>query len=93
MVTPKIVKGENKRHDVLVYALSTCVWCKLTKELLKKLGVEYKFIDVDQLSGPEEEETMSAVKKVNPECSFPCTLVDGNVIKGFDEAEIKKALI
>ena len=39
------VKGENK-GKIMLYALSTCVWCKKTRELLDDLGVEYYFIYV-----------------------------------------------
>ena len=40
------VNGEN-RGKILLYALSTCGWCKKTKGLLNKLGVEYSYIYVD----------------------------------------------
>ena len=40
------VKGKNK-GDVKLYALSTCVWCGKTKDLLNELGIEFKFIYVD----------------------------------------------
>ena len=34
---------------LLVYALSTCVWCKLTKQFLNDNNVEYEYVDVDLL--------------------------------------------
>ena len=50
----KHVPGEN-RGDVMLYALSTCAWCRKTKELLRKLGVEFRYIDIDLLEGEEKE--------------------------------------
>jgi len=47
------VPGEMKDHKVLVYALSTCVWCKRTKEFLKDRKVHYEYVDVD-LASPED---------------------------------------
>jgi glutaredoxin-like protein NrdH len=34
------VAGKNA-GDIKVYALSTCPWCKKTKQLLNDFGVEY----------------------------------------------------
>ena len=49
----KHVAGKNKGHIVL-YALSTCPWCKKTKKLLEELGVEYYFDDVDLMTDAEK---------------------------------------
>ena len=37
------VNGENK-GDILLFALSTCGWCKKTREHLEKLNLEYDFL-------------------------------------------------
>jgi glutaredoxin len=88
----KHVAGKNV-GDLKVYALSTCPWCKKTKALLDSLGVEYSFEDVDLLSGREREKTVEAVKKWNPNLSFPVLVInDSQCIIGFKETEIKEAL-
>jgi glutaredoxin len=88
----EIVKGENK-GKVLLYALSTCGWCKKTKELLEEMGVEYSYVYVDLLEGEERDETMEEVRKWNPRCSFPTLVIkDEKCITGYDEAQIKEAL-
>ena len=48
------VAGKNKGHIVL-YALSTCPWCRKTKKLLEDLGVEYYFGDVDLMNDAEKK--------------------------------------
>lgn len=86
------VKGEN-RGKILLYALSTCGWCKKTKNLLNKLGVEYSYIFVDLVDGNEKEEVMDDVKKWNPRCTFPTLVIrDEGCIVGYKEDEIKEAL-
>ena len=93
MAMPTTVEGKNKKHRVMLYALSTCIWCKKTKKLLDNLDVCYDFVFVDLLSGSEEEKVMREVKKYNPECTFPTTVIDaGTAIVGFKEDEIKRAL-
>ncbi|HBE72715.1 MAG TPA: glutaredoxin family protein [candidate division Zixibacteria bacterium] len=87
------VKGGKEGRRVLLYTLSTCVWCRKTKKLLQGLGVPYEYIDVDLLRGAEEEAVMDEVRRHNPACTFPTMVIDGaEVIAGFKEAEIRKAL-
>lgn len=86
------VEGEN-RGKVTLYALSTCVWCKKTKQLLADLGVEYSYIYVDLLKGDERKRTLAEVKKHNPNTSFPTTVINEDMcIVGYKEKEIKEAL-
>ena len=92
MVKVEHVKGEN-RGKIMLYALSTCGWCKKTKELLNSLGVEYSYIYVDLLEGDDQSDTMDEVKHWNPRCSFPTLVInDKSCIVGFNEDEIKEAL-
>jgi glutaredoxin len=91
-MTANHVEGENKGR-IMLYALSTCGWCKKTKGLLEELKVEFYYTHVDQLKGEERTEAIEAVKKWNPRCSFPSLIVnDSQCIIGYDEAKIKEAL-
>lgn len=82
-----------KKKKVMVYALSTCVWCKRAKRLLNDLGVPYDCIDMDMLSEEEEQETRAIVDRLNPDGSFPVIVIDNKkVINGFDEDRIRQAL-
>lgn len=88
----KTVSGTDNRK-ILLYALTTCVWCKKTKKLLNDIGVKYSFIFVDELEGKEKGKTMKKLKKWNPRCSFPTVVInDKKCIVGFKEDEIKEAL-
>ncbi len=85
------VAGQN-RGQILLYALSTCVWCKKTKQLLDQLGVEYDFVEVDLLQGEERSRATDEVKKLNPRCSFPTLAINDQCIVGYDEKRVKEAL-
>ncbi len=85
------VPGKNQ-GEIMLYALSTCPWCRKTKQLFNDEGVEYDYIDVDQVHGPEREQVLNEVKKYNPALSFPVILINGKTIIGFKEADIKEAL-
>lgn len=81
------------RGKVIMYGLSTCVWCKKTKKLLTDLGVDFDYIFVDRLEGDEEKEAIEEVRRFNPSTSFPTTVInDEKAIVGFKEKEIREAL-
>jgi glutaredoxin len=86
------VKGKNK-GKILLYALSTCGWCKKTKDFLSKSGVEYSYIFVDEVNEKEKDKVMDDVRRWNPRCSFPTMVInDKKCIVGYKEDEIKEAL-
>jgi glutaredoxin-like protein NrdH len=86
------VEGED-RGKIVLYALSTCVWCKKTKELLKDLGVAFNYVFVDQLEGIEQDKALEEIKRYNVRCSFPTTIIDDEkCVVGYKEREIKEAL-
>lgn len=86
------VDGEDKGKLVL-FALSTCQWCRKTRLLLEDLKVDYSYIYVDLLEGDERSEIIEEVKKYNPQLSFPTLVIDeGKTIVGFDEEGIREAL-
>jgi len=85
------VNGED-RGDVLLYALSTCGWCRKTRELIESLGVKYRYSYVDLLQGEERDEAVKDIKEINPALSFPTLVINGEVFVGFREEEIKEAL-
>jgi glutaredoxin len=78
---------------ITLYALSTCVWCKKTKRLLDELGVDYKEIFVDLLSGREESDAIAEIVKRAGSETYPVMVLgNGQVICGYDEDIIRGAL-
>ena len=77
----------------MLYALSTCIWCRKTRELLDSLGVGYSFVYLDQLVGAQQDEAMDEMARANPARSFPTVVINGEiVIRGFDESRMREAL-
>jgi len=86
------VPGKSVGH-IMLYALSTCPWCKKTKQLLSDLGVDYYYVDVDLLNESEKRQVTETIKKWNAASSYPTlVLEDKKCIVGFREDEIRKAL-
>jgi len=81
------------KGKITLYALSTCIWCKKTKELLSSRGVAFDYIYVDLLKGTERQEAIDQVKRFNPSSSFPTLIIgESKCIIGFREKDIKEAL-
>lgn len=77
----------------MLYALSTCVWCKKTKKFLEDLGVEYDFIFVDMEKGDDAAKLEKEIEKWNPEGGFPTIVIDNKeCIVGFKPDDIKEKL-
>jgi glutaredoxin len=87
------VSGKNSKHRVLVYALSTCVWCKMTKQFLKDNGIEFEYIDVDLCEEDDKEEIRREIQSKGGSLSYPTIIVDDKtVITGFRKDQLKEAL-
>ncbi len=77
--------------DLVLYALSTCRWCKMTKELLSDLNIRHRYVFVDQLDKDGKKRAMMEMEKHDRSGSFPLIVIDGKeIIKGFDEKSIKR---
>ena len=88
----KHVAGK-KKGAVMLYALSTCVWCKRTKRLLNELGIEYDYVDVDLLQSDEREKVNKKVREWNPSGSYPTIVINNShCIVGYDPEKIKEVL-
>ena len=79
-------------RDIKLYALTTCIHCRDTKDFLDKCGVDYDCVHVDKLEGDERRRMIEEIKKTNPGCAFPMLLIGSKVIIGFKREEIKEAL-
>ena len=87
------VPGKNKKHRVLMYAISTCAWCKRAKRLLRDSDIEYEYIDVDQCNSEGREKITLDILRRGGRLSYPTMIIDDKIlITGYQEAKIKEAL-
>ncbi len=87
------VDGKNSQHKVLMYAISTCPWCKKTKQFLKDNDVEFEYLDIDICSDEDRDEARKDIRKRGGELTYPTLIIDDKkLITGFRRDEIKEAL-
>ena len=87
------VSGKNSKHKVLMYALSTCAWCRMTKNYLKENEVEYEYVDVDLCSDRDRATIRKDIESRGGEPNYPIIIVDDKkMINGFRKDKISEAL-
>jgi len=88
----KHVEGED-HGKIMLFALSTCMWCRKTKQLLDSLGVSYDWIDVDLVDKSDQPDVTAEVKKWNPASTFPTVVInDDKCIIGFNPEKLQAEL-
>jgi glutaredoxin-like protein NrdH len=87
------ISGTNNKHKVFVYALSTCVWCKLTKQYLNENNIQYEFVDVDLAEEEDKQKIHEKIQSLGGMISYPTTIVDDKVVvTGFRKDKLKEVL-
>jgi len=87
------VSGKNSKHKVLVYALSTCVWCKMTKQFLKDNDIQYEYVDVDLCDEANKEKIRQHILSKGGNLSYPTIIIDDAIlITGFRKDKFKEIL-
>ena len=87
------VSGTKNEHKVTLYALSTCVWCKMTKQFFNDNKVQYEFVDVDLLDDYEKDKVRKEISSKGGSMGFPTTIIDDKaVITGFKKDKLKESL-
>ncbi|MCX6643668.1 MAG: glutaredoxin family protein [Candidatus Bathyarchaeota archaeon] len=87
------VSGKKNNHKVTLYALSTCVWCKMTKQFLNENEISYEFVDVDLLDEEDKQKVHQTITSKGGSLTYPTTIIDNKVvITGFRKDKLKEAL-
>jgi len=87
------VNGKKRNHKVFMYAISTCVWCKRTKQFLKDNNVEFEYVDVDLASDEDHEKIEEDITNRRGELVYPTLIIDNKtLITGYKPDKLSEAL-
>ena len=86
--------GTRNSHDVTVYALSTCGFCKRAIAFLRDNSVQFKYVYVDMLNFDIKQDLKKALsEKFSERVVFPFLVVDDSKCSaGFVEEEWNRLL-
>ncbi len=77
---------------IKMFTLSTCGHCRAAKRFMEENAIPFEFTDVDLLAGEERKKTIEQLTIYNPIRSFPTILIGDDIIVGFSETKLRKAL-
>lgn len=77
---------------VIIYALSTCLWCKKTKKYFEEKKVPFEAVDYDKQDDARQEAIMKEIKAEGCNGSFPFTRIGDACVQGYDPDEFDKLL-
>jgi glutaredoxin-like protein NrdH len=87
------VEGNNRKHKVLLYAISTCGWCRRAKNTLKEMDVEYEYIDIDLCSTEDRQQIRQDILNRGGYLAYPTIIVDNKILlTGPSREDLKEAL-
>lgn len=72
---------------IKIYTTPTCVYCKMAKDLFAKNNLSY-----EELNVAEDQKAREEMKNKSGQLGVPVIDIDGEIIVGFDESELRKAL-
>lgn len=78
--------------SVKVYALSTCPFCRMTREFLSGQGIDFDLVEVDLLEGEERDRAVAEVRRVSGQTSFPVVVSGEDHVVGYDKPSLKALL-
>ena len=87
------VPGRNNKHKVLVYAISTCGWCKRSKKFLNDNNIEYEYVDVDVCNGDDRNTIMKDIQSRGGRLAYPTIIIDNKILlTGASPDKLKEVL-
>ncbi len=87
------IEGNKNTHKVLLYALSTCIWCRKTRTFLEEESVDFDFIYVDLVIADERKAAREHIRQYSTSTSFPATIInERDCIIGFKPERLKEYL-
>ncbi|MBN1836088.1 MAG: glutaredoxin family protein [Spirochaetales bacterium] len=86
--------GSRDQHSVVVYALSTCGFCRRALEFLRNNDVDFRYVYVDQLPLEAKASLKQTLHERHQIRELYPTLIlnDSQALTGFDREEWQRVL-
>ena len=69
-------------EKVIMYTLSTCPWCRKTKQWFKDHNIEFEFVDYDLATDDVKKRIQEKVRSDELALSFPIVYIGRSVVQG-----------
>jgi glutaredoxin len=79
-------------NKVSMYTLSTCPWCRKTKQFFRDRNIPFDFIDYDLASEDEQNKITYEMTKHTGPISFPFVKIGDTVVVGYNPERYEQLL-
>ena len=84
---------EGIKENILVFTLSTCMWCKKCKSFLNEKNVKYRYIDVDRIDPNDKGIIIEYLRsKYQSRISYPFLVCENGHVIGYNPEKYKELL-
>ncbi len=82
----KEVEGEKgAEEDIIIFTLSTCMWCKKGKRFLGDRHLKYRYIDVDKIVREDKSKIIDYLRsKYDARISYPFLVCKSGIVAGYN---------
>ena len=77
---------------VSMYTLSTCPWCRKTKQFFRDRNISFDFIDYDLADNAEQDRIVTDMRKHTSHISFPYVVIGDKVVQGYNPEQYEQIL-
>ena len=77
---------------VSMYTLSTCPWCRKTKQFFKDKNIQFDFIDYDLATEGEQDRISKDMMKYTGHVAFPFVRIDEEVVIGYNPEKYEELI-
>ena len=77
---------------VLMYTLSTCPWCRKTKQWFNERNIPFDFVDYDLASDEDKKRIRERLEKERLDLSFPIVYIDDACVQGYNPGKYSSLL-
>ena len=88
----KEVEGEKgSEENILLFTLSTCMWCKKCKGFLADRNLKYRYIDLDKIDRKNKAIILDHLKsKYQSRISYPFLVCEKGHVIGYKPSEYEE---
>jgi len=77
---------------IMMYTLSTCPWCKKSKNFFTERNIPFEFIDYDKASKEEQQKIREVCSAHGESIAFPFVIIGDDVVVGYNPQKYMKLL-
>jgi glutaredoxin-like protein NrdH len=78
--------------NVFMYTLSTCPWCRKTKQYFTDHKIPFQYVDYDLQSVEEQQKIEQEMKSRSGPLSFPWVLIGDDLVVGWNPKKYDELL-